>query len=225
VSITHPKPILVPYRNPVKVQPYLDALAQVGLLPHPHLTSGPARLDGINGLLLMGGTDVNPKRYNETAWPETDEPDDERDAIELELLDQAIERDLPVLAICRGLQLLNVYHGGSLVQHLASPRHDPELDDKAQPAHEVAIEPQTLLHRSLNLDRVQVNSRHHQSIAKLGSDLQICARSTADNVIEGLERPDKQYVLAVQWHPEDQIRAQPEQLRLFASLARAASRV
>ena len=173
----------------------------------------------------MGGTDVNPERYRETASPETDEPDDERDAIELELLDQAIGKDLPVLAICRGLQLLNVYHGGSLVQHLASPRHDPELEDKAQAAHEVEIQPNSLLHRCLNRDRLQVNSRHHQSVSKLGSGLRICARAAEDDVIEGLERPDKQYLLAVQWHPEDQIRAQPEQLSLFTSFARAAGRL
>ena len=85
----------------------------------------PMPFDNARGLLLMGGTDVNPKRYGEAPRPETDPPDDERDQVELDLIHAALERDLPILAICRGLQILNVYHGGTLTQHLGAIKHDP----------------------------------------------------------------------------------------------------
>lgn len=213
--------VLIPYRHPKKVRPYADAVCAGGLEPEPVLTTGRISIDGFAGLLLMGGTDVNPKLYGESANPETDQPDDERDAIELQLLDQAIEKDLPVLAICRGLQILNVHHGGTLIQHLGSQRHDPEIDDKAAPAHDVTIEPDTLLAQIAETSRWQVNSRHHQAADKLGAQLRVSARDPKDGTIEGLEQPDKRFVVAVQWHPEDQLPSDPEQLKLFRRFAQA----
>jgi putative glutamine amidotransferase len=172
-------------------------------------------------LLLMGGTDVNPKCYGAVTAPETDSPDDERDRVELELLHTALERDIPILAICRGIQILNVYHGGTLIQHLGSTRHDPEKDDHSGPAHEIQFSPDSRLAQIAGATRWEVNSRHHQAVAQVGDGLHVSARDSEDGVIEGLERRDKRFVVAVQWHPEDQLARYPEQLRLFQSFAAA----
>jgi putative glutamine amidotransferase len=216
--------VLVPFRHPNKVKPYLEALRHAGIDAVPSPTDSPLSLAGATGLLLTGGTDVNPGRYNEAAGPQTDNPlDDERDEIELDLINQAIEKDLPILAICRGLQLLNVYHGGTLIQHLGSFRHDPDFEDRARPAHEVEIDAGTLLARSIGESRIQVNSRHHQAVGKIGAGLRVSARDPQEAVVEALERTDKAFVMAVQWHPEDQVFTQPEQLRLFRQFATALS--
>src|SRR5260370_33868161 len=114
------KRVLIPYRHERKVKPYEEAARAGGVEPVPILKTGAVSLEGFAGLLLMGGTDVNPKRYGEAAHAETDRPDDERDEMELELIHEAIEKDLPIFAICRGLQILNVYHGGTLIQHVSS---------------------------------------------------------------------------------------------------------
>lgn len=224
-AFANPARVLLPYRHPKKLRAYEEALRSAGLEPVSVLTSGaPLSFDNVSGLLLMGGTDVNPARYGQTPRPETDQSDDERDAAELELIHEALERDLPILAICRGLQILNVYHGGTLIQHLPSPElHDPETATPAEPAHEVIIDPRTLLADVAGASVWHVNSRHHQAVDKLGQHLRISARAP-DAVVEALERPDKRFVLAVQWHPEDQISEHPEQLKLFESFAGALRR-
>ena len=209
------KSVLVPYRHPKKVKPYLDAAAAAGIEASAADVARPIVFDGTAGLLLIGGTDVNPRLYGAVAQPETDEPDDERDQAEWELLAKALERDLPILAICRGMQLLNVQDGGDLVQHLGSPRHDVESDDKGLAAHPVAIEPGSLLSSIAGAGEWQVNSRHHQAVHKPGNDLRVTARDPGDGTIEALERSDRTFVLGVQWHPEDQLRHAPEQLKLF----------
>jgi putative glutamine amidotransferase len=214
------KRVLIPFRHAVKLKPYVDAVVAAGLEAIPGDVARPVSLAGADALLLMGGTDVNPARYHETAHPETDEPDDVRDGIELELIDQALARDFPLLAICRGLQILNVYHGGTLVQHLPSAaKHAAEATDKGAPVHEIEIEPETLLSGIAGSSRWQVNSRHHQAADRIGNALEITARDTSDGVIEALERRDKRFVLAVQWHPEDQAIASGEQRRLFERFA------
>jgi len=117
---------------------------------------------------------------------------------------------------------LNVYHGGTLVQHLeAIARHDPEKDDHSGPAHEVGFVASSKLAAIAAEPTWQVNSRHHQAVLKLGQNLQISARDLDDGTVEGIERADKRYVVAVQWHPEDQTRKHPKQLRLFESFAAA----
>jgi gamma-glutamyl-gamma-aminobutyrate hydrolase PuuD len=174
------------------------------------------------GLLLTGGTDVNPKIYGAVAQPETETPDDERDAVELELIAGALKNDLPILAICRGLQILNVFHGGTLIQHLPSAqRHVGRGESLSTPAHEVSIERGTLLAGMSDAKQWQVNSRHHQAADRIGADLRISARDTEDGTVEALERPDKRFVVAVQWHPEDQVFEYPEELKLFQSFAEA----
>jgi putative glutamine amidotransferase len=216
------KRVLIPYRHAHKVKAYEEAVRAGGVEPVPVLTMGPISLENYAGLLLMGGTDVNPKRYSESAHAETEPPDDERDKIELELIHDAIEKDLPIFAICRGLQILNVYHGGTLIQHLSSAeRHAPEGVNVASPVHEVMIEPGSLLAEIAGASCWQVNSRHHQAAGKIGAGLRVSARASEDGTVEALERPDNRFVVAVQWHPEDQAVTDPEQLKLFRRFAEA----
>jgi gamma-glutamyl-gamma-aminobutyrate hydrolase PuuD len=212
------KPVLIPYRHEKKLKNYVDALSAAGLEPMPVLASGKPELNGAAGLLLIGGTDVNPKRFGADPHPATQVPDDERDAFELDLLDQALESDLPVLAICRGLQLLNVHAGGTLQQHLASPRHNPPQD--ADFAHFIEIGPGTLLSSIAGRSHWEVNSYHHQAADQVGTALRASARDPEDGTIEALERPDRMFVLGVQWHPEDLAAQSSEQLRLFQHFAK-----
>lgn len=210
------KRVLIPFRHATKVKPYKDAVRLGGMEPLAVSVSDSISLDGVEGLLLMGGTDVNPMRYGAARDKETDEPDDERDNVELRLIGEAIERDLPILAICRGLQILNVQHGGTLIQDLTvMPRHDSDPEDRAAPVHRVRFEPGSLLRDVAAAEKWDVNSRHHQAADLIGTGLRVSARSEQDGVVEGLERPDKGFVLAVQWHPEDQVVADKTQLRLF----------
>lgn len=182
------------YRVEQKIAPYADALRSVGI--DPVLASPEAPLDSLNGmgLVLSGGTDLDPALYGAVAQPGNDDPDRERDALEQKLLREALERDLPVLAICRGMQLFNVAHaGGTLLQHIEGHR---------LVTHEISIEPGTRLSKIFGAGARPVNSRHHQAVAVLGGGLVISARA-ADGVIEGLERADRRFAVAVQWHPED----------------------
>jgi putative glutamine amidotransferase len=214
--------VLVPYRHERKLQAYVDALRAGGMEPVPAFVGEAVSFDGASGLMLMGGSDVNPKLYGEQARAETDQPDDERDEAELRLIDEALRNNMPILAICRGIQILNVYHGGTLIQHLtpAEP-HDVETEDKGAHAHEVAVEPGTHLARIAPDARLPVNSRHHQAVSRLGRALQVSARAAGDGVIEGLERADRSFVVAVQWHPEDQVARDEAQLNLFRAFAEA----
>ena len=215
------KRVLLPYRDARKLPAYEAAVRAAGLDPHSVPASGKVSLDGFAGLVLLGGSDVNPKLYGQSPQSETDAPDDERDTVELELIDQAVRRDLPILAICRGLQILNVYHGGTLIQHLASRRHDPETDDPSIAAHQISIGADSALARIAQTQSWHVNSRHHQAVDKIGAGLRLSAMDTEDGAIEALERPDRTFVIAVQWHPEDQVPKDPEQRKLFQSFAEA----
>ncbi|MDQ6706165.1 MAG: gamma-glutamyl-gamma-aminobutyrate hydrolase family protein [Acidobacteriota bacterium] len=205
------------------IGPYTRALESVGLEVVPISPDVPASLAGLDGLLLTGGCDVNPQLYGEEPHPETDEPDDARDELEAALLKQALESDLPVLAICRGMQLFNVVHGGTLVQHL--DRCDRHRVKNCDPVHDVSTEPGSKLATALGgepgVAPVHVNSRHHQGIGAVGKGLVVTARDVEDGMIEGLERPGKRFAVAVQWHPEDQSHGDPVQKRLFEKFAEA----
>jgi putative glutamine amidotransferase len=183
----------------------------------------PWSLKGVDGLLLTGGRDVDPRRYGQEPVPETEKPNPSRDRMEIGLLGEALDRDLPVLGICRGLQLLNVYHGGTLIQHLAGDPHRPKErpQDPSQPFHKVIVAPETKLAAILGNGRHAVNSRHHQAVDKLGDHLCVSAKSAEDGIIEGLERPDKAFAVAVQWHPEDQVPSDETQVKLFRAFAEA----
>jgi len=210
------------FRDPRKAEPYAKALRQAGIEPVLISPEKPRTLDGLQGLVLSGGTDLNPARYGETPHPGSEAPDDARDELETGLLAEALAADLPVLAICRGMQLFNVAHGGTLIQHLDnSAVHVVRGDDPALPAHRILVEPGTRLAAILGEGVHGVNSRHHQAVERVGAGLRVTARSTPDGVIEALERSDRRFALAVQWHPEDQVRRDAEQRKLFEAFAEA----
>ena len=216
------KRVLVIYREADRIAPYRDALLAAGLNPVMREARGPVSLDDAAGLVLTGGSDVDPSLYGETKQAETEPPDSERDALEASLVEEALAQDLPILAICRGLQMLNVSQGGTLIQHL-DPPHRHERDDVPHdlPVHPVTIQPDTLLSKIAGTNTWQVNSRHHQAVRTVASNLRISAFDPEDRTIEALEHPGRRFVLAVQWHPEDQARVDPGQLKIFQSFGAA----
>jgi putative glutamine amidotransferase len=215
------KRALVIYREENEVGPYEEALTAGGV--HAVLVSAASspRLGDFDGLVLTGGDDVDPGLYGAARHPETEDPDQERDACETTLLAEALERDLPVLAICRGLQLLNVFHGGDLVQHMDTVDRHRVSGERAIPAHTIRIEPHSLLYSIARSREWQVNSRHHQAARKVGRSLVVSAIDPVDHTIEALERPDRRFVLGVQWHPENQALVDAGQLRLFQRFGEA----
>jgi gamma-glutamyl-gamma-aminobutyrate hydrolase PuuD len=175
-------------------------------------------LDNLDGLLLSGGADLNPTLYHRDRDPACGDPDDTLDSLEMELLGSALKRDLPVLAICRGMQLFNVWHGGTLRQHVEGHRQPGVAE-----AHRVVVEPGARLADAIGAGPHIVNSRHHQVVEEVGRGLRVSARSE-DGYAEGLERGDRRFAVAVQWHPEDLVDSplgdsQDDARRLFLAFA------
>lgn len=168
-----------------------------------------AALASLDGLLLAGGNDIDPALYGETRIAQTEDPDPDRDRRESVLLREAIERDLPVLAICRGLQLLNVVRGGTLIQHVEG--HSLR---KLRDAHPVSIAAGSRLEAILDTREYVVNSRHHQCAGAVAPGLVVTA-SAPDGVVEALELAGRSFILAVQWHPE--ARTDGPDAKLFAA--------
>lgn len=200
---------------------YVHAVERAGgtALILPVQSEGLAALvDRIDALVLSGGPDVDPSRYGETAHAESQEPRIERDECELALLERATDRKMPLLAICRGLQVLNVGRGGTLHQHLPDvvghTGHSP--GDAEYAWHDVTIQPGTRLAQILSGVSVGTASHHHQAIARLGRGLRIAARAD-DGTVEAVEDPSLPYLIGVQWHPEV-----GEDLALFHCLVEAA---
>jgi putative glutamine amidotransferase len=188
------KRVVLVYRDESRVGAYAEALRSVGI--DPVLVTPAAAIDSLDGmgLVLSGGSDVDPASYEAEADPLTEPPDPERDAMEQKLLREALELDLPVLAICRGIQLFNIAHaGGTLIQHIEGHR---------VPLHDATIRDGSALAGVFGAGKRAVNSRHHQIVGRVGEGLIVTARAV-DGVIEGLERPDRKFAVAVQWHPED----------------------
>jgi putative glutamine amidotransferase len=178
-------------------------------------------LGRIDGLVLSGGPDVDPKRYGEPPHPRSDHPRIERDEFELALVDQAAQSDTPMLAICRGMQVMNVARGGDLHQHLPEvvghAGHSPTTAEYA--LHQVDVVPASHLATILKGPVVDAASHHHQAIDHLGTGLRVSA-SAQDGTIEAVEDPRLAYFIGVQWHPEV-----GDDLTLFESLVEAADRV
>jgi putative glutamine amidotransferase len=176
-------------------------------------------LDGLDGLIITGGKDVDAARYGEEPHPANDEPRRDRDAWEDALLTAAIDRGVPFLGICRGMQLLNVLRGGTLVQHLpeviGSDRYS--LGNGVFNTNEVEVEPGSRLAEVVG-GSVTGKSYHHQGIKLVGDGLVVSARSD-DGLIQAIELEDNPYGLAVQWHPEQDAE---EDVRLFEGLVEAA---
>lgn len=199
---------------------YLDSLEAAGA--RCQLVETKKLPKDAQGFLLMGGVDVNPKLYKEKRGSFTDRPHEERDTHELRLLDEALERDIPVLAICRGHQLLNVALGGSLVQHIQDDAHR-WTDGGESSWHEVSFEAGRL-QTVYGSGPVRVNSRHHQGITpeRLADGLRQVSLSH-DGYVEAMESESHRWTVGVQWHPErPEIRA--ESMVLWEAFVAASAR-
>lgn len=211
---------------------YTSALVNAGAIPvmipsgfiEPDVSE---LLDHLDGILFTGGGDISPTEYGQLPHPMIEGVDQERDKIEIGLVTQAIQRDLPFLGICRGLQIINVALGGDLYPDILE-QHPGALNHSYFPdfprdylAHAVEIDQQSLIAGILQAQNLQVNSLHHQGIRKIGSSLRPSAFAP-DGIIEAIELPDHPFGLAVQWHPEN-LQEHPKMQILFESFVRACS--
>jgi putative glutamine amidotransferase len=211
---------------------YIRAVQEAGGIPlllPPHLTAQvqAALWERLDGLVLTGGGDIDPARFEQPRHAKTDDVAPARDELELSLTRRALDEEMPVFAICRGLQVLNVALGGTLVQDLASERPGSLQHSQRQPRHEPThvvkvMGEGTRLGRVLGSLEVNVNSMHHQAIDRLGFGLREVAWAP-DGVIEGIEMPgDDHFVLGVQWHPEELVGHDQTARNLFTALVEAA---
>ena len=193
--------------SPAAVVPlaYVEAIERAGgrpLLVPPSEEGIEETLDVVDGLLFSGGSDIDPEEYGHEAHPETVEVRPERDRGELALLRAALERDMPVLAVCRGSQVLNVARGGDLVQHLPDVVGDEK--HKHTPGvfadHDVEVRGDTRLGALLG-ERAPVKSHHHQGFGRVGEGL-VEAAWAEDGTLEALEDPSRRFAVGVLWHPE-----------------------
>jgi len=205
---------------------YLDSFQHTGarvvyLEPSPNVDAA-RELANVAGMMLSGGVDVDPRLYGERRRRETHDPDPFRDRFELALLEKALRRDLPVLAICRGHQLLNVFLGGKLIQHIGGDSHRAQLEPpRASAWHEVSLAAGSRLACILGEGAILVNSRHHQGVAPemVAGGLRATALSP-DGLVEALEGERRGWLVGVQWHPE-----RPEMSETMAPLFAAFAEV
>jgi putative glutamine amidotransferase len=209
---------------------YADAVQRAGgiaviLPPDPRAADHPEELlDLLDGLILAGGADVDPAAYGQEPHPATVNTNPERDDFEIALAQAAIARDLPFLGICRGMQVLNVARGGTLLQHL--PDSHGHEDHRRSPGsfddsdHQVRLQAGSLAARAAGEESHRTLSHHHQGVDRIGDGLVVTGHSELDDLPEAVELPGRRFVLGVQWHPEVDATS-----RLIASLvadARAA---
>jgi putative glutamine amidotransferase len=201
-------------------------------------------LDACDGILFGGGRDIEPARYGQEPHELLTATDPQRDAFELELVGQGLDRRLPILAMCRGIQILNVALGGTLIQDVslrpesvehatdrgwkrwkeverASLDGDPEVPD--HPRHSISIEPGSHLHAALGVEEIEVDSFHHQALDRVAPELTVVARAP-DGVVEAVELGDDPYLLAVQWELQEEWRVDRRFLAPFEQLVAAAAR-
>jgi gamma-glutamyl-gamma-aminobutyrate hydrolase PuuD len=186
---------------------YLDLIREAGATPvvlPVHQEFDPALMERLDGVVLTGGGDVDPSEYRRERSPLTHGIDPRRDRFELSLTRAAVARDLPLVAICRGAQVMNVALGGSLIQDINAEvpgalKHD-DLERWDRVVHPVRFEPGSLLARLLG-EEIDVNSMHHQAIGELGDGLVAVGRSP-DGLVEAVEIPDLRFAVGIQWHPE-----------------------
>ncbi|WP_435221159.1 gamma-glutamyl-gamma-aminobutyrate hydrolase family protein [Streptomyces sp. Tue6028] len=209
------------YAAEVNARALIEAVWRAGGEPagiHPALDDVAGRLARFDGVLLPGGGDLAPHRYGATDTHDSVyDVDDLQDDFDLELARQAIDSGVPLLAICRGLQVVDVALGGTLEQDMGGPD-----SEHRHLVHPVAIRRGTLLERATGAEKVEASCYHHQRISRTGTGLTVTARA-ADGTVEGLELPGARgWFTAVQWHPEDTAHEDPAQQGLFDALVRAA---
>jgi gamma-glutamyl-gamma-aminobutyrate hydrolase PuuD len=200
--------------------PYVKAVRRAGARPVILPIIDPddrdelaAMLDAVNAVVITGGCDVEPARYGAAPAPETGPLDPRRDDTELALCRALVERDQPTLCVCRGIQVLNVALGGTLVQHV--PVHSRD-DAYNETVHDVRLAPRSRIATALGRTSLGVNTLHHQSIDRLGDRARAVGWAD-DGTVEAIEVDGAPHVLAVQWHPE-MLRHRPEHLALFQQL-------
>ncbi|MFJ8057737.1 gamma-glutamyl-gamma-aminobutyrate hydrolase family protein [Streptomyces sp. NPDC096142] len=218
------------YAAEVNARALVEAVWRAGGEPaslHPHAPGGTAdpaevaaRLARFDGVLLPGGGDLAPYRYGaDAAHASVYDVDDRQDGFDLEVARQALESGLPLLAVCRGLQVVNVALGGTLEQDMGGPEREHR-----HVVHPVALEPGSLLARATGAEKVDASCYHHQRVDRLGGGLRVVARA-ADGTVEGLELPGAHgWFTSVQWHPEDTAPEKAAQQGLFDALVGAARR-
>lgn len=217
------------YRYARSRRAYADAVRAAGGQPIL-LAAGDPVPETFDGVLFAGGADVHPRYYGQTideTVRETLTIDDARDAMEIALASRALEADLPIFCICRGVQLINVAAGGTLWQDLSLAAIDPQThfqNDRLESweiGHQVAVDSGTHLTQALGTGAVGVNTYHHQAVATPAPGFRVTARA-ADGTVEGLESTKHRYVVGVQWHPERMVSHHPLHRRLFERLVAAA---
>ncbi len=203
-----------PWDVPASLVPhaYVTAVQRAGagvllVPPDAHLEAEPdAALDRLDALMLIGGADVDPAVYGQVAHPQTAGAVPARDRSEMALVRRALERDVPVLCICRGMQVLNVALGGTLHQHLpdriGTEEHRRHVGTFAGNAHQVRLTPGSLAARTAGETQHRVCSHHHQALDALGAGLVVTGWAEGDDLPEAIEHPDRRFTLGVQWHPE-----------------------
>ncbi len=207
---------------------YSQSIVRAGGLPFmvasldPELA--PEFLDGIAGVVFTGGVDVHPHHFGQEPLAALGKVDHDRDLFELALYRAARRRNLPVLGVCRGHQLINVAEGGTLHQHLDTQLANLDHSQKAadgEPHHRVQLEPGSILATAFGTDSVSTNSYHHQAIDRPAATLRVTAR-TQDGVIEAVEGTTGAWLLGVQWHPEMSQQRHEQQLAPFNAFVKAA---
>lgn len=206
---------------------YISVLEAMGLAPvllTPAHSQAAIRsiLSSCRGLVLTGGEDVDPARYGEKPSPALGSVLKERDEMEYHAIEAAVERDLPILAICRGIQVLNVYLGGTLYQDLATEQPGDVAHEQPTPwsakSHTVRIEEDSMLREIVGCHTISINSFHHQALKNVAPSLRVVARAD-DGLIEAVESRNNGWMLGVQWHPERHEATAPDtdpDRRLFA---------
>jgi putative glutamine amidotransferase len=213
-------------------QAYSKALLQAGAIPVilPNVVETETAvqlLERLDGLLLSGGYDFHPSAYGENILNETVEIDAPRDEAEIPLIKAALDRDMPLLAICRGIQSLNVAMGGTLYQDI--PAQTPselkhsQKESRDTSTHVIGIEPNSCLALAIGSTEMAVNSFHHQSLKDVGKGLKVIARAE-DGIVEAVEGDRETFLLGVQFHPEEMVGNSEAARRIFSAFVEAAGR-